>query len=331
VDTKQNQPVTQEPADPYAALRLVGFQSNSHDHLTEFITAYKCTRFDGTDYRTGRNKHEVGALIVEPNAEPSDAECGQGLHWSPTIRQTCAYINGSVRGPRARFFEILIPFADLLALGPDKGRSRSYLVAREVPFAEAFPHAAEWPARVEAVRLEMDEWKRIQWMKPAQPVTLEILRPLFDEWRSRLAPFEQRGRVSLPTCLRIVTSRADAADAADADAAAAAAADAAADADAAAAAAAAAADAADAADADAAAAAAAAAGFNLWWLRWYLRPRYALWRKARWNIYIGPDKPNPWAPIVEIYRLGCMPIGYSRNRESGEVEFVIYAPSAVSP
>lgn len=92
------------------------------DHTTEFITAIKCTRSDGTDYRTGRNRHFPGAFIVEPNTDPSDAECSDGLHWSPTARQTCAYISREKRGPRARFFEILVPVSDLRALGPDKGR-----------------------------------------------------------------------------------------------------------------------------------------------------------------------------------------------------------------
>jgi len=58
--------------------------------------------------------------------------------------------------------------------------------------------------------------------------------------------------------------------------------------------------------------------------RWYVRPRYALWRSARWKLLMK-DKPNPWAPIVEMFRLGCMPIGYCKG-DSGVVEFVVYCP-----
>jgi hypothetical protein len=37
------------------------------------------------------------------------------------------------------------------------------------------------------------------------------------------------------------------------------------------------------------------------------------------------DKPNPWAPIAAMFRLGVMPIGYCKG-ENGEVEFVVYCP-----
>jgi hypothetical protein len=87
----------------------------------------------------------------------------------------------------------------------------------------------------------------------------------------------------------------------------------------------AAADAADAAAAaaDAAADAAAARYYGWYGYHWYVRPRYALWRYARWFMVMG-DKPNPWRPIVEMYKLGCAPIGYARV--NGEVVFVVYAP-----
>ena len=61
-----------------------------------------------------------------------------------------------------------------------------------------------------------------------------------------------------------------------------------------------------------------------------MSPRYVLWRKARWDIVFGSDRPNPWAPLVRMYELGCMPIGYARDRATGNVEFVIYAPDAVT-
>ena len=77
--------------------------------------------------------------------------------------------------------------------------------------------------------------------------------------------------------------------------------------------------------ADAAADAAAAADdarrkFNLpYWCRWYVRPRSVLYRNARW-VLVGMEQPSPWEPLVEMFRLGCLPIGYVRG------EFVIYCP-----
>lgn len=35
-------------------------------------------------------------------------------------------------------------------------------------------------------------------------------------------------------------------------------------------------------------------------------------------------EPNPWAPLVEMMRLGCVPIGYATI--DGVTEFVVYAP-----
>ena len=35
---------------------------------------------------------------------------------------------------------------------------------------------------------------------------------------------------------------------------------------------------------------------------------------------------NPWAPIVEIYRLGCAPLGYVYDE--GEAVFGVYVPVA---
>lgn len=37
----------------------------------------------------------------------------------------------------------------------------------------------------------------------------------------------------------------------------------------------------------------------------------------------GMPQPSPWEPLVAIYQLGCVPIGYVNG------EFVIYAPEPV--
>ena len=297
--------------------------NDANIHCHEIITAYKCTREDGTDYRTGKVRYVPGEWITELNADLSDAECGPGLHVSPTIRQTCGYINTTVRGRRARFFEVAIRMEDLISCGDDKLRCLRLYVVREVPFAEAFPDCAQWPERIEAVRADMATWKDIPWLKPPRTVTPKEVGDLFQQWHKRMQPFWQQGRDVPPLAFRVVRSAADAvvvvdAAAADADAA---------DADAAV-------DAVDAvvvvdaAAADAAAAAAADAADALRWhysTRWYVRPRFIMWRWARWNIYKG-EAGNPWAPLMAMFRLGARPIGYSRNRETNAVEFVVYAP-----
>lgn len=42
------------------------------------------------------------------------------------------------------------------------------------------------------------------------------------------------------------------------------------------------------------------------------------------------DKPNPWEPIVELFRMGCAPLGYRRDPQTNLVEFVVYAPEVQS-
>ena len=275
--------------------------NDANIHCHEIITAYKCTREDGTDYRTGKVRYVPGEWITELNADLSDAECGPGLHVSPTIRQTCGYINTTVRGRRARFFEVAIRMEDLISCGDDKLRCLRLYVVREVPFAEAFPDCAQWPERIEAVRADMATWKDIPWLKPPRTVTPKEVGDLFQQWHKRMQPFWQQGRDVPPLAFRVVRSAADAVVVVDA--------------------------AVDAAVVDADAADAAAADALRWHYstRWYVRPRFIMWRWARWNIYKG-EAGNPWAPLMAMFRLGARPIGYSRNRETNAVEFVVYAP-----
>lgn len=271
--------------------------NDANIHCCDIITAYKCTREDGTDYRTGKIRYVPGEWVTEPNADLSNAE-GPGLHVSPTIRQTCGYINTSVRGKRAKFYEVAIRMEDLISCGTDKLRCMRLYVVREVPFAEAFPDCAQWPTRIKAVRTDMATWKDIPWLKPSRKVTDKEIGSLFEQWHKRMQPFWHQGRDVLPLGFRVVRSAADAAAATAA---------------------------ADAAAADAAATADAAAEWRFSWLRWYVRPRYVLWRWARWNIYKGAAG-NPWESLVKIFRLGARPIGYCRNRETNAVEFVVYVP-----
>lgn len=52
-----------------------------------------------------------------------------------------------------------------------------------------------------------------------------------------------------------------------------------------------------------------------------------MFRAWRWRVF-GLTTPNPWDPIVELYKLGVAPIGY--RVIDGEVVFVIYAPAVTS-
>jgi hypothetical protein len=177
-------------------------------HCCDIITAYKCTREDGTDYRTGKVRYVPGEWVTEPNADLSDAECGPGLHVSPTIRQTCGYINTSVRGKRAKFYEVAIRMEDLISCGTDKLRCMRLYVVREVPFAEAFPDCAQWPTRIKAVRTDMATWKDIPWLKPSRKVTDKEIGSLFEQWHKRMQPFWHQGRDVLPLGFRVVRSAA---------------------------------------------------------------------------------------------------------------------------
>jgi hypothetical protein len=298
------------------------------------VIAYKCTRANGRDFYADRYEHAVGVTITEPEAVPAGSGCcSPGLHVSPTARLAARCSNGldgaMERASRPwRFFQVAIEEADVLDRTADKWRVRSYRVEAELSHVDVFGQVtADLQARVAPVRAEIATWKSIPWLKPARPVTAEDLAPLLAQWHDALAPWLVKRRIArpLPRVVRIITDRKQADAAADADADDDDAADAAdaATSSAAATAAAAAADADDAAaDADADADAAAADAFyRLWsyWTRWYVRPRYALWRMARWDLFMGPA-PNPWRPLVEIFKLGCAPIGYSGGT------FCVYVP-----
>jgi hypothetical protein len=40
------------------------------------------------------------------------------------------------------------------------------------------------------------------------------------------------------------------------------------------------------------------------------------------------DKPNPWAPMVALYRLGVAPIGYVKTDDGPQ--FCVYVPEVQS-
>ena len=74
------------------------------DHELDIITAYKVTRDDGTDFRTGTVLYKPGVTLEVVDAAPPEAGCCEpGLHLSHTPIATCGYIERSKRR-RARFF-----------------------------------------------------------------------------------------------------------------------------------------------------------------------------------------------------------------------------------
>lgn len=264
------------------------------------ITAFKCTRADGTDFRTGSVSYAPGSVVeLLDHDPPSTGPCGRGLHVSPTAHMTCRFGNRQIDLGRWRWFEVRVLPEDVIAKDHEKFRVKRLTVVREVMRSELFGEDHE--KRMAEVRAEIATWKSIPWLKPPRPVTEDDIRPLLAAWYEAISPWHARARGqdsgTLPRCARIVTDRKTALAAAAAAVAA--------------------------ADADAAAA---ADHWRLWsyWTRWYVRPRDVLWRSARWKIgnYQGP---NPWAPLVEIMRLGCAPIGYATlPGVSDEVAFTVY-------
>lgn len=291
----------------------------------KIIIAFKMTRPNGTDFRTGTINYAEALRTGKPvevlDATISDNPCGHGIHVSPTARKTIQFGNRSHRP--WRWFQGEINFADIMAKDDEKYRVKRFKVVSELTLADIF--GTDLAERVQAVHESILTWKTIPWFKSPKTVKEKTIAKLVSEWREALQPWAS---AKLPTGVRIVTTRAadDGAAAYDADAA-----EAAADASANAAEAANAAAycasanaysesvvAAYAADADYADAADDNDGF-FWRLRWYVRPCYVLRRYAYWQI-AGMLTPNPWKPLVELYRMGCVPIGFSGNK------FVVYVP-----
>ena len=320
--------------------------------MSEYLIFYKCTRPDGTDFYTGTVNYAEAYInkttLVHPDPEGKTLQvCGRGFHVSPTARKTIKFSNKTYRP--WRWWEVAVKKEHVIQSDTDKFRVSELSVVKEITLEDIF--GPDFSVRIHAVQEEVKTWKNIPWFKPPKPVTTEKIQTLFFQWREAISHWAKNDCI-LPDKFRIVTDDAAAAavdaDAADVvvqvdraaadvvaaaaaaavDAAAAAAAvdadaDAAAAADVVAAAAAADADVAAAAAADVAAAAAAADVAAAWKYycreRWYIRPCYVLWRCERWKL-AGMIQPNPWTPLVAMFKLGCRPIGYVKG------EFVVYVP-----
>jgi hypothetical protein len=83
-------------------LTLIGvfpnFPTNEETNIQErsfimtLITAYKCTRSNGTDFQTGTVDYSAalksGRPLIHPDPEPANGSvCGRGFHVSPTAKQ----------------------------------------------------------------------------------------------------------------------------------------------------------------------------------------------------------------------------------------------------
>jgi hypothetical protein len=258
--------------------------------MSEETKWYKCTRADGTDHRTGTISCAAALASGQPvevlDAAPANGKvCGHGLHVSPTPRKTIQFADRNYRP--WRYFEVAVPTEDIIESDDQKSRVRRLRVEKELFLADVF--GPDFARRIEQVKTEAASWKEIPWVKPPRPVTDEELETLFRQWHTAITPWPRDGR-QLPLAFKVVRTRKAAAAAA------------------------------------AAAAGAADAGAIYrtlpWWWRWYVRPSPVLYRHARWTL-AGMTEPSPWASVVAMFRLGCVPIGYVRGE--GDT-FTVYAP-----
>jgi hypothetical protein len=88
------------------------------------MIAYKSTRPDGTDFRTGKVQYAVGVVVEVADPDPpSTGPCGRGLHVSPTTRMTVQYSEYSIRPWRWWEVEVDeagdIPVRPYLAVSPN--------------------------------------------------------------------------------------------------------------------------------------------------------------------------------------------------------------------
>ena len=283
-------------------------------------TLIKAARSDGKSfYNNGEvdYRSNVGNWIEVFDADPNPtSQCGKGIHASPSAHEACVAsrgLDGSNMRPWS-FFLLVIDASDVIYPGIVNGedcfradigkwRCRRALVAAELSHEEVFGSSVE--DRIAAMKSEIATWKTIPWLKPSRLITDEEITDLVSIWRERLVPYMRNGAV-LPGGVRVVRRRADAV-AATADAAAAY--DYAANAAAA-----------DAADADADDAAADATNKLFKRLRWYIRPYYILRRNGWWILGGLPEYASPNKPLIDLLKLGCVPIGFVKG------EFVVYCP-----
>jgi len=262
--------------------------------MNDTIRCYKLIRNDGNDLYSGKLAYVVGETISIDAAPEALGICATGLHASPTIRDaliSARRLGRSYESRPWRVLELEIATADVVASDEGKMRCRRVRVVREIPLAEAIETVLPgWPQRLERGRSAIADVRDVAWLKPVQEATQDDVSALLGKWHGAIVPF-LRGRPTPPRAARIITDRAKAARlAADAHAA---------------------------DDADA----------RLYWRTWWY-VRTQVWRTWRWAFAgLDPDK-NPARWMLEIWKLGLLPIGYVRD--GGEVFFAIYHPPVVA-
>jgi hypothetical protein len=294
---------------------------------------YKLTRSDGTDLYWGKLNYrrcmETGEL-----AKPLDP---QG-----DIRLCSSTVVHASREPRRCFSGFaeerrgLDKLAMFIVEGEpvvDNGRKQGFLslrVLEELPADEwkRLVYGDELRARLDAARPIIDCFRSIPWLKPSGPVSIDLLQQLASEHIEALVPWQQSGGAPLSVLpVRVLTAEGDARLAAKmignsyVDGAAAYAAKAA-----------------DGAAAEAVfdeayigAAYSDAEGYDkhffvsalaaklLRELRWYMLPFSACYRAWRWAVVMD-DRHSPFAPLIEMWSLGVLPLGLSDG------EYLVYAP-----
>ena len=270
-----------------------GLTLNGGAALMAEVHGYKLVRHDYTDCRTGTVRYTVGKTTTLPTADRvSHDTCGVDSHLCYRAEDTMQHSHSQwpVR-------LLAVASSDVIAQDETKARCGSIFVERECGIASCFgPQGDKVVALLEALA-------GFAWLKPSSAVTAEQLHPLVEEHLRRLARFHALvGSASV----RVVQGWRSISDAAWA------------------AAWAAAWDAARAAARTAAWAAASAAARDA--------ARDAAWAAARaaasgaQHLVVADivGWPSPWEPLLDLWRLGCWPIGVVRG------EFVVYVPEVRS-
>jgi hypothetical protein len=318
-------------------------ESAEHARGGQMIYGIKATRQNGRSFYDGGidggidYASSVGTYLEIEAAPPSFGACAAGIHVSPTGLAACRASNGIDGSEQVpwRFFELAIDPGDIVwpqrPVRPDdaKWRCRRALVVRELSHSDVFGEAIS--ARVRDVQALVATFALIPWLRPTREVADEEVEMLISRWRERITVYLPANRAPLASAVRVVRYCYAASSAAAAAAAAAAAEDSYAFTDCHSAAdlavarttgyeatnAAYSADSYDfgAKDADL------DLGRLFGPLVWYVSPLSVMRRHARWMLAGLPAETDPWAPLVGLWRLGCLPLGYVQG------ELVVYVPS----
>lgn len=262
------------------------------------LIGYKCTRSNGTDFRTGTvnyaNALKTGEPLVHPNPELTSEPCGRGFHISPTARQTIQFSDSTFRP--YRWFKISYSQKAIIAQDTQKCRLSSLKVIAELTLEDIFD--ADTIKRIEACEAEIKTWDHFPWFKSKVKISKDIVEKLFLDWRSAISPWSN---YSLSKELKIVNSAdnnsayiSDVANNISIDVLAVVAV----------------LDIIDIVSADTSASAVAEYHRG----RWYFRPSHVFLQCERWKL-ANMDSPNPWQPLVDMFKLGLCPLGYNFKDE----------------